>query len=230
MSKTRKKDFRTDEGSGLKKKSRAATRPVLDRAEQDPEDHHKSHDRAQLIGAIREMVLPLAAEMDLDLVEIQYRRESGRMVLRLFVDHYLQTVSPADPGSTGVAQPLEHGSGGITLDELTKLSRELSLLLDLADFLPDRYILEVSSPGLDRLLDYPDDFQRYRNRRVSLRLKAGDDSKQSLKGFLEGLNSQGDIVFQPDGAPPGEKPLLFPAGQLVSARLAPRINWRPGTK
>lgn len=223
MPKTLKKDGRAGQSARLKTRGRGFAGAEENSAERDGEVF-KSPGRARIMASVREMARPLAAEMNLDLIEIQYRRESGRMVLRLFLDR-----GPND-GPAGEAEAEPSGPGGVTLDELARLNRELGLLLDLADILPGRYTLEVSSPGLDRLLNYPDDFRRYQNRPASLRLRAEDGSRRSLKGILKGLNAQGDIIFQPEEARPGEGPVLVPSARLISARLTPRINWRSGAE
>lgn len=80
---------------------------------------------------------------NLDLVDIIYRYEGRGLVLRVLVD-----------------KP----EGGITLDECAGLNNEISRILDEKDMLQQRYILEVSSPGLDRPLNSKNDFLRCINK------------------------------------------------------------------
>ncbi len=119
------------------------------------------------VTALAESLLP---PQGMELVDIEYKREGRHMVLRLFVDK----------------------AGGITLDDCALVSRELSEILDIEDFISDYYTLEVSSPGLNRPLKKAADYERYRGQLVKIRTyelvedEAGNRRKTFL-GDLEGL-------------------------------------------
>ncbi len=100
-----------------------------------------------VVSRITELAEPLVASLGMELVETEYRREGREMVLRLFVDR----------------------EGGVTLDDCAAVSRELSEILDVEDFIQANYTLEVSSPGLDRPLKKPADYSRYQGRLVRIR-------------------------------------------------------------
>src|SRR5258706_15761369 len=82
---------------------------------------------------------PVVVTAGLELVDVQCRREGGRTILGLLIDR---------PG------------GGVTVDELARMSRELGPVFDAHDVVPGRYNLECSSPGLNRPLIKPDHFRR----------------------------------------------------------------------
>lgn len=82
--------------------------------------------------------------------------------------------------------------GGIALDDCADVSRELSLILDVEDVITANYTLEVSSPGLDRPLKTPADYERFAGRLIKVRTyqPLADDSGNKRKTFLgklEGL-------------------------------------------
>ena len=84
---------------------------------------------------------PIALELGLELVDIEYRREGRGAVLRLLIDK---------------------SRGGVTLDELTAVSRQLSDVLDVRDdAVSGAYTLEVSSPGINRPLTRPSHFPAF---------------------------------------------------------------------
>jgi len=117
-----------------------------------------------------EIAGPLLSSLGIELVDLEYRREGRMMVLRLFIDR----------------------EGGVTLDDCTKVSRELSEILDVEDFIRGRYTLEVSSPGLNRPLTKAADYERYRGRLVRIRtfeLLADDagNPRKTFTGELLGL-------------------------------------------
>ena len=116
-------------------------------------------------------VEPLLADMAIELVEIQYRREGLGWVLRFFIDK----------------------EGGVTIDDCAKVSREISAYLEVEDLLDHAYNLEVSSPGLERPLKKREDFTRYAGRLARIKLlEPMDDGQRLLIGTLRGL--EGDAV------------------------------------
>src|ERR1039457_2482663 len=121
---------------------------------------------------VRMLAGPLLLSMHLELVEVEFKRTGREAVLRLFIDK----------------------EGGVMLDHCADLSRELSLLLDIEDFIPCEYNLEVSSPGLDLPLKTTADYERFTGRLVKVRTyeQFADDAGNKRKTFLgrlEGLKS-----------------------------------------
>lgn len=124
---------------------------------------------------VTEMSLPLLASQGLELVELEYKKEGRDMVLRLFIDR----------------------EGGVTLDDCAAVSRELSELLDVEDVIPGHYSLEVSSPGLNRPLKKPADYERYKGKLIKVRTfdLLADDEGNRRKTFLgELLGLEGGMI------------------------------------
>jgi ribosome maturation factor RimP len=92
-----------------------------------------------LINRLTELIQPICEDLGFELVAIHFRRESHGQVLRVVIYH----------------------KDGITVDDCAKVSREVSYLLDVEDFIDLKYHLEVSSPGLDWPLTTERDFNRY---------------------------------------------------------------------
>lgn len=138
---------------------------------------------------VAELAEGLLASLGLELVELEYKREGRDMVLRLYVDK----------------------EGGITLDDCAAVSRELSEILDVEDFIRDRYTLEVSSPGLNRPLKKATDYERYRGRLVKVRTYEllPDDAGNQRKTFL------GELL----GLEEGRVRLQLKEGQTASIPL-----------
>jgi ribosome maturation factor RimP len=95
-----------------------------------------------------ELILPLVEKNQFELVDVEYVKEGSTWYLRAYIDK----------------------EGGITVDDCEIVSRELSELLDQEDFIPDAYILEVSSPGLGRQLKKEKDFIRSIGKEVEIKL------------------------------------------------------------
>lgn len=157
-------------------------------------------------------VEPILAESGLELVEVQYRRESRGWILRLFIDRaYNSDVDRVGPDS------LSPGSS-VTLDDCVDVSREVGRLLDVEEIVPGKYTLEVSSPGLDRPLTKQSDYVRFSGRQVSLKIN-GPEGRRKVKGRLLGLDD-GSINLQV-----GDEILAVPYEQAERVQLVPEVDW-----
>lgn len=105
---------------------------------------------------------PIMAEHNFELVDVEYIKEGGNWYLRAYIDK----------------------EGGITVDDCVMVSRSLSDLLDKNDFIPDAYILEVSSPGLGRKLKKDKDFARSIGEEVEIKLFKPINKKKDFIGCL----------------------------------------------
>jgi ribosome maturation factor RimP len=123
----------------------------------------------------------------LELIDVQHRPEGGRMVLRLLLDR---------------------PEGGVTLDDLTRMSRELGDVLDAHDAVPGRYHLECSSPGLNRPLIRPEHYARAVGRRVRVETQVQIGGRRRFHGRLEGVTGEGITLEDPDV---GTVAIAFPA-------------------
>ena len=129
---------------------------------------------------------PLVTHEGMEIVDIECRRESRGMVVRLFLDR----LGGTPPGQR---------NGGVTLDDLTRVSRQLSDLLDVHDAVPGAYTLEVSSPGINRRLRRPDHFRRYIGQNVRVRANVLIDGRWSFAGTLDAVETDGLRVVANDG-------------------------------
>ena len=105
---------------------------------------------------------PMLKANHFELYDVEYVKEGGNWFLRVFIDK----------------------EGGITVDDCELVSRSLSDLLDKNDFIPDAYILEVSSPGLGRQLKRDKHFERSIGEEVEIKLYKTIDKKKELVGKL----------------------------------------------
>ncbi len=106
---------------------------------------------------------------------------------------------------------------GITLDDCTAVSHQISGVLDVEDPVKENYDLEVSSPGLDRPLFYKTDFDRFAGRKVRLKLRTKLSGRRKYEGVLGG--TQGDnLMLEVDG-----EHIDLPLDQIESARLVPEF-------
>jgi ribosome maturation factor RimP len=106
----------------------------------------------------------IIAPLGIGLVDLEYKREGRDMVVRLFLEK----------------------EGGITLDDCSGVSRELSDILDVEDFMPENYTLEVSSPGICRPLKKIADFERFAGQLIKVKTfeAVADDAGNKRKTFL----------------------------------------------
>jgi len=143
------------------------------------------------IARIETLVGPLLAQEAAELVDLEIVHEHGSRILRFYLDK----------------------EGGITLDDCEHLSNRLGAFLDETDAVPGPYVLEVSSPGLDRVLKKEKDFLRFAGKAVEIRLRVPQDGRRNFKGTLLGF-AQGNVQVEVDGTR-----CEFPLGAVDSARL-----------
>jgi ribosome maturation factor RimP len=131
-----------------------------------------------VVKRVWEVSEPLITHEGLEIVDIEYQLEGRGMTLRFYLDR----------------------EGGVTLDELAPLSRRIGHVLDVHDVIPQRYTLELSSPGINRRLRRPDHFRRYIGRRVRVRTVLPIAGRRSFVGNLQDVGADGIVVRTGDEA------------------------------
>jgi ribosome maturation factor RimP len=133
-------------------------------------------ERERVVEHVSARAAEVLEPQGVELVDVEYRREGGRWVLRLFIDR----------------------PGGVTLDDCAKVSRQVGDLLEVSDPIDHAYTLEVSSPGLDRPLKKERDFERYQGRQVKLRTYGPVEGRRNFRGTLRGLR-EGKVEVEVGG-------------------------------
>ncbi|MBK5099448.1 MAG: ribosome maturation factor RimP [Desulfobacteraceae bacterium] len=126
---------------------------------------HKSDAADSVIKEVSRLIEPVLDETDIELVDIEYVFERGRWVLRIYLDR----------------------EGGITLDDCAQLSREIGNLIEVKDVLLREYVLEVSSPGLNRPLKKEKDFLRAIGNKVKVEMVTPVKGRRNFTGCLRDL-------------------------------------------
>lgn len=148
---------------------------------------------------LREKIKPLIEEEDLELVELEFFESGPASVLRIYVDK----------------------AGGITVDQCAQLSRKIGDFLDIEDLIPHRYMLEVSSPGLNRPLTKDADFKRKIGKKVKIFLKEKVDGKTELVGKIKNLEGENlFLLIEPTkGGSSEEKEEVIPLNKVTCAKI-----------
>ena len=114
------------------------------------------------------LLQPMVDERGFELVDVEYVKEGSNWYLRAFIDK----------------------PGGISIDDIEPISRELSEKLDQEDFISDAYILEVSSPGLGRPLKKDKDFVRSIGEEIEIHLYRSINKQKEFVGILKEFNKE----------------------------------------
>ncbi len=134
---------------------------------------------AQVVEQIEKLVQPLLEELGCELVDLEYQREQRGWVLRFFLDK----------------------EGGINLDDCAMASREISSLMDVENIISTAYSLEVSSPGIERPLKKPQDYERFSGQLAKIKTLDAIDPDKSGKnrktfvGTLSGLEDDNVLLI-----------------------------------
>lgn len=154
---------------------------------------------ASIVDQVRERASRVAESYGLDVFDVQFRREAGGMVLRVQLDR---------PGPAATAED------SVSVDDCSKVSRDLSAVLDVEDFIPVAYILEVSSPGLDRPLRGRADFERFVGRLAKVVVREAVDGQTFFRGRLAGVEGDDTLIDAEDG-----RTHRVPLAQVTRANL-----------
>jgi ribosome maturation factor RimP len=131
---------------------------------------HPATDIAGICARAWSLAEPLVRQAGLDLYDVEYKPDRGRMVLRVY---------------------LQRPGGRVSLDELTAMSRQLGDVFDAHDAVAGRYQLECSSPGLERALRREAHFRGALGERVSVRVREPVAERRLLKGTLRAVGGDG---------------------------------------
>ncbi|MBI2833114.1 MAG: ribosome maturation factor RimP [Acidobacteria bacterium] len=152
---------------------------------------------------IRSAAERVATSYGLDIFDVQLRRESIGLVLRVVLDR------PCAPGAT------DRPEDAIGVRECERVSHDLSAILDVDDAIERHYTLEVSSPGLDRPLRRTDDYRRFTGRLAKIVVSEAVDGQRHFEGRLKGV--EGDHVVLEIGRK--GRIQRIPLAAIVRARL-----------
>src|ERR671930_1967806 len=152
---------------------------------------------------VREIAERVAASSGLEVVEVEFRGGSKSRMLRIFIDK----------------------PGGVTHQDCADLSREVGPILDVEDAVPGgSYLLEVSSPGLDRKLVRPADYERFTGNRVKLTTREPVNGNRYWEGRLESFREGRltlDLTPRKKKTRPGDAPqkIVFELANVEKANL-----------
>ena len=134
------------------------------------------------LDKIRQIAERVAGSSGLEVVEVEVCGAGKHRMLRVFIDR---------PGAVPAAdrpcedRPYEGRPDGVTHEDCSKFSREFGTIVDVEDAVPGgSYVLEVSSPGLDRKLTKAADFERFRGQRVKLTTREPVNNNRHFEGKL----------------------------------------------
>lgn len=141
---------------------------------------------------VLDFLKPIVEDKHLEIWDIEFKKEGPNHVLRVFLDK----------------------EEGISIDDCEQVSRELEAVLDEKDPIPQAYMLEVSSAGLDRLIKYKKHFEKCMGKNVDVKLFAAIDGKKEFTACLSGYDGD-NVEFNFDG-----ETKTFPLNKISSIRLS----------
>ncbi|MCF6324551.1 MAG: ribosome maturation factor RimP [Gammaproteobacteria bacterium] len=121
---------------------------------------------------LEELLSPVVVSLGYEFVGMEYLPQGKHSLLRIYID------TP----------------DGITVDDCSTVSHQVSGVLEVEDPINGHYVLEVSSPGLDRPLFKFADFERFSGHNVQIKLQIPLDGRRNYKGLLEGVQTDGQLV------------------------------------
>jgi ribosome maturation factor RimP len=133
--------------------------------------------KKETLDKVRELLSPIMEQTGFELVDVELVKEGKETFLRVYIDK----------------------EGGVLIDDCQTVSEALSERLDEDDFIKEQYFLEVSSPGLDRPLKTPRDFEKNYGKEVEVRLYEPLQNKKSFTGVLIRLQDGALLITDAEG-------------------------------
>lgn len=121
---------------------------------------------------IETLIGTLLEQESAELVDLRFAKEGSKWILRVYIDK----------------------PGGVTLDDCAYFSDRIGSLIDSERAIDRAYVLEVSSPGLDRVVKKPSDFQRFAGKAVKIRLKVPENGQRNFQCKLVGFENDKVVV------------------------------------
>ncbi|MEO8338619.1 MAG: ribosome maturation factor RimP [Nitrospirota bacterium] len=149
-----------------------------------------------VVDRISEVVAPILWALGLELVDVMCVGQGERSVVRVYIDK----------------------PGGVTVDDCGRAHIAIGPALDVADPFPHAYMLEVSSPGLDRAFKLNQDYRRALGKQVNVKLRQPIDGQWRVVGVLKEVNEQGVTVVV--NGPRSERILILEFDSIAEARRA----------
>lgn len=142
-------------------------------------------------ATVAALLQPVFEDVELELVDVTFTKEGNGWYLRIFIDK----------------------PGGVDIEDCQNVSREIELILDETDPIPQSYILEVSSPGIERPLKKPADYDRFSGSLANITTYVPLEGKKNFRGRLIGLRGS-DVVLAVNGSE-----IIIPFEQVAGAHL-----------
>ncbi len=152
--------------------------------------------RRAIVERVRGIAAHVAASQGVELVEAEWKGSSRGGTLRIFIDK----------------------EAGVTHGDCERVSKQLSVVLDVEDPIPSAYSLEVSSPGLDRKLFHGSDYRRFQGHLAKVRVREALNGSRVLTGRIEGSSDETVRLVPSTGMP-----LDIPFEDIELARLVPDL-------
>ena len=144
-----------------------------------------------MLNRLRELILPIAEAFQKTLWGIEVLPSGKSSIVRVYID----------------------SSKGVSIDDCANISRQISSMLDVESFLPETYVLEVSSPGLDRKLFEVSQYSAYIGEKVRVSLKVPFEKRRNYSGVLTKVEEY-DVVIES-----GEEEFTFPFEAIEKGHL-----------
>ena len=149
--------------------------------------------KKQIVDEVTHYLEPILANFNFELVDVEFVKEGPSYFLRIYIDK----------------------EGGVTIEDCRITSRAIEEVLDEKDIIEPAYMLEVSSPGLDRVLKKDKDFERFKGHVVDVKLYTPINKQKMIQGELVSKTEEALTLCDEDG-----EIIEIPMKNVVVVRLA----------
>ncbi|MGL4362288.1 MAG: ribosome maturation factor RimP [Cellulosilyticaceae bacterium] len=149
--------------------------------------------KKEIVERVENYLKPITDGFNYEIVDVEFIKEGPTFYLRLYIDK----------------------EEGITIDDCKKTSRAIEAVLDENDPIEVPYVLEVSSPGLDRIIKKDTDFERFNGQVVDVKLYEAINKQKKIQGVLKSKDSNMLVISDEN-----DEIIEIPIKNIVQVRLA----------
>ena len=171
---------------------------------------------------LEDLIRPIVEGMGYEFWGMEHLAQGKHSLLRIYIESQLgsEKVTSADVelSEQGVVEDTSVEESGIALNDCEKVSRQVGAVLDVEDPISGDYTLEVSSPGMDRILYNLSQYERFKGHHVVIKLRMAYEGRRKYTGVISGIEGR-DVVIQVD-----QEEFLFPIESIEKANIIPQFD------
>tara|TARA_R110001592_G_scaffold340841_1_gene629446 strand:+ start:7926 stop:8462 length:537 start_codon:yes stop_codon:yes gene_type:complete len=171
---------------------------------------------------LEDLIRPIVEGLGYEFWGMEHLAQGKHSLLRIYIESQGGTQksvsSDVELSEEGEVEDSNVSESGVALGDCERVSRQVGAVLDVEDPISGDYTLEVSSPGMDRILYNLSQYERYKGYHVAIKLRMAYEGRRKFSGIISGIEGR-DVIVQAD-----QEEFLFPIESIEKANIIPHFD------